>query len=530
MSSNTVFKSWVPNWLVLVVIFLALVPIASVLGIYMSGINSAASYYGADPTDIQYSVIIFYLAIASAFPLERRFFDYFAPKPYFVACAIIYVVLNLILYSTNSIAILFIIRFLGGMLSLGFIGVIFTLIFRQFSQQRSRVLGYATFYGALFSTMPLAQILDAYVFSYYDFNVIFLIKIFMVIPGFLLLLIILKRNVNLRNTKRIPLYSVDWASFVLYASALMLLAYVLLYGHYYQWYSSGRILICSIAFVFLMLLFVFRQLKLKRPYIDFSLYKHRNFRIGMLLLIVFYFCKGDMSVINGFLNNNVNLDVYHKGYIMLFNALGIIAGVGLTARFILTGTNIRLIWVTGFLALLGFHVYMLLLLGNQAELSDLIIPLFLQGFSNGTLLLSIVIFYVTGVPSAIAFSASVSGVAFRFSSFTASMALVSYMGLNRQKVHASTFANQIQQTNDLVSARITGYKEALLNQGASALQANAGVNKMLGQALNNQSNLLFARDYYLYVSVVIVAVILAIILIPNFHYHMRKIGAKLIPF
>ena len=83
------------------------------------------------------------------------------------------------------------------MLSLGFIGVIFTLIFRQFSQQRSRVLGYATFYGALFSTMPLAQILDAYVFSYYDFNVIFLIKIFMVIPGFLLLLIILKRKCSI---------------------------------------------------------------------------------------------------------------------------------------------------------------------------------------------------------------------------------------------------------------------------------------------------------------------------------------------
>lgn len=529
MANKAIFKSWVPQWLILSAIFIALLPIASVLGIYVSGIRSAASYYDVDTIDIQYSIVIFYLAIAGVFPLERRFFNFFSSKPYLAGVSIIYVFINLILYKTSSIGLLFLLRFVGGALSLGFIGIMFNLLFKQFHAQRSRVLGYATFYGALFSTLPFANILDAFVFSYFDFNMIFIFKIFLFLPGIILLFIILKKDLDLRIQRKIPFVNVDWKSCVLYVSTLMLLAYVLLYGQYYNWFRSLRITLSSIALVIMLILFVFRQLKLHRPYIDLSIYKYRNFRIGMLLLIAFYLGKGDMSVASGFFANSVNLDVYHKGYVMLVNGLGIIVGAGLTARFIMTGTNIRLIWVTGFGALLGFHLSMLSILSSQAETTDLLIPLFLQGFGNGTLILSIVLFYVSAVPREVAFFASVTGVAFRFFTFTASMALISFMGLQQKSVHFHSFGNEIQKTNTMVSNRMQSYKTALLNRGASDLQASAGAKKMLSLAVAKQNDLLFARDYYTYMSVFIFIVMLLIVLIPRFHFHLRKIGAKLIP-
>ncbi|WP_461630670.1 MFS transporter [Labilibaculum euxinus] len=528
-NNKLIFKSRVPYWLVLFTIFISLMPIALVLGIYLSGASSAASYYGVDIIDVKYSTVVYYLAIAASFPLEAKFFNYFSSKPYLIGCSIIYAAINLILYNSHSFALLLVLRFAGGMLSLGFIGMIFSLVFKQFQAQRSRILGYATMYAALFSSAPLAQLLDAFIFTKYDFNSIFLFKIYSALPGIILLCCILKKGTDLRRDGKIPLKLIRWESFVLYASSLLLAAYILLYGQYYHWFSSIRITVCTIVLVFFMCLFFLRQFKLEEPYIDLKIYKSRNFRIGMLLLVLFYFSKGDMNLLNGFFSNSVHLDMYHKGYIMLINAAGIAAGSLISARFILAGRKIRLIWMTGFGALLAYHVYILCILSNQAEIADLLIPLFLQGFGNGTLIISIVIFYVTSVPAEIAFSASVTGVAFRAVTFTASMALTSYMGLHFQKIHYQSAAHEITSLNPYAVQRIGQYKQALLNGGASIPQSNAGAIKLLGKAVANQNNLLFVRDYYLYMSAFILLIIMGIALIPHFQYHIKKIGAKLIP-
>lgn len=529
MQNRRIFKSWVPQWLTFLAIFITLLPVASVMGIYMGGMQSAMSYYGVDSIDIRYSVVVYYLAIAGAFPLEKRFFNALSSKPYLAMVSLIYILVNIVLYNTTSFSILLIFRFIGGMLSLGFIGVLFNLLFAQFQEQRSRVLGYATLYATLFSTLPFAYILDAFVFTNFNFNMIFIFKIYLFLPGIILMFIILRPDLDLRKQRKIPLVNVDWKSFVLYVSSLILFAYILLYGQYYNWFKGLRITLLSMVFIVLLGLFIFRQVKLHRPYINLSIYKYRNFRIGMLLLMAFYLGKGDLSVSYGFFANSVNLDVYHKGYIMLVNGLGIIIGAALTARFILTETNIRLVWLTGFGALLGFHLYMLLILGSQAEISDLVIPLFLQGFGNGTLILSIVLFYVSAVPQKIAFFASVTGVVFRFATFTTSLALISFLGLQQNSVHLHSFANQIKQTNPQLNDRMQTYESILLNNGATDLQATVGANKMLGKKVAQQANLLFVKDYYTYMSAFLFFVMLLIALVPRFHFHLQKIGAKLIP-
>ncbi|UZR99293.1 MFS transporter [Chondrinema litorale] len=522
------FKSWVPRWLMVVAIFLTLVPVGSVLGIYLGGVNSAMSYYHADSFDIRFSVIIYYLAIACGFPLEKKFFNRFATKPYFAGSCILFVGINLLLYSTNSLALLIIIRFLGGLLSLAFIGTLFTLIFQQFHSQRSRVLGYAVLYGTLLGSAPLSYIIDAFVFSNYDFNMLFMLQIFICLPGFILLFICLKDDVDLRREK-LPFKDVDWVSFTLYASSFISAAYVLLYGQYYGWFHSLHIIAVTIAFVLFLLLFLLRQRSLSVPYIDISVYKYRNFRIGMVMLVAFYLAKGDTSVANGFFANSVNLDVYHNSYVMLINGFGIFVGAALTARFILANRRIRLIWLTGFGALLLYHFYMIFLLGNQAETKDVLIPLFLQGFGNGTLMLSIVMFYATSVPQEVGFAASVTGVSYRFLTFTASMALVAFMGLRQNSIHYNDFAVEVVSTNTENITRVNAYKQALLNRGASDLQANAGARKLLSGSVRKQTDLLYARDYYIYMSVFIILVMMSIALIPHFHYYLRRIGDKLIP-
>lgn len=523
------FKKWVPRWLMIVAIFATMVPVGIGLGVYLAGTTSAMSYYNADTYDIRFSIVLYYLSVAAAFPFEKAISSKFKTKPYLATSCILFIIINLILYSTRSLGLLFVLRFLSGALSNAFVGTMFTLIFQQFHSQRSRVLSYGILYGTLLGSVPLSYLIDAYVFTTYNFNLVFLLMIFACIPGFILLFICLKDNIDLRREKTAISARVDWPSYVLYAAALTLSAYILCYGQYYNWFTSLHIILATIVFVIFLMLYFFRQLKLKTPFVNLDIYKSRNFRIGMLMLLVFYFAKGDTSVSYGFFNTAINLDVYHRAYVMTINGVGVFSGALLTARFLLTGTRIRLIWLTGFASLLFFHIYMLFIFGSQAETSDLLLPLFFQGFGNGTLMLSIVIFYATAVPTEIAFSASATGVSYRFFTFTASMALVTFMGLRQQSIHYNDYGKELVNTNPEVAHHVATYQQTLLDRGASTLQATAGASRQLGAAVRAQTNLLYARDYYIYMSAFIFLTMLAIALIPHFQYHLRKITDKLTP-
>jgi len=524
-----IFKSWVPTWLIFVTLFVFLLPIAPGLGLYSGGISTAASFYGVDSVDIYFSMVVYYLAIASIFPLEARFFNFFSSKRYLIVCLIIFLFLNFLLYLTHNYTVLVVLRYVSGALSHGVIGIVFTLVFKQFHEQRSRVLGYATMYAALFGSGSLTYIINAYLLSNYSFNSIFLFYILSIIPGSIMMVVILRNYIDLRRNGKIPLKNVDWPSFVIYSSLLVTIAYFLLYGQYYQWFHSVHMVICFVAIVLLLIVFITRQQALKEPYIDLRVYKTRNFRIGMALLVVFYLGKGDLGLLNSFMTNSVNLDVYGYSYVMLINCAGIIIGSLLGARYILAGTRIRIIWMIGFGSLLAYHLFAIAVLNHQATIAELIMPLFLCGFGNGILIISIVIFYVTAVPPEIGFSASVSGVAYRSITFTGSMALTSFMALRFQKIHHQSFSAELTQANPLLKERITTYTNNLLNQGLPLQNGRAGAMKLLGKSVANQENLLFIKDYYWYMSVLLAFVIILIVTIPNFNYQIKKIKARFIP-
>ena len=107
-----VFKSWVPEWIIRAVIFIVLLPSMALFGLSTANGAVAAGYYGIEPADVQYSMIIFYAAVASFFVLERRFFQYIIAKQYLVIITIIQIITSFVCFTTHNLHVLFIFRFL----------------------------------------------------------------------------------------------------------------------------------------------------------------------------------------------------------------------------------------------------------------------------------------------------------------------------------------------------------------------------------------------------------------------------------
>ncbi|RYE07310.1 MAG: transporter, partial [Sphingobacteriaceae bacterium] len=367
-----IFKAWASEWLIRITLFMMILPSLLLFGLSTANGAAAAGYYGIEPADVQYSMIVFYAAVAGFFALERRFFTYIATKEYFFISTALQIITSYICYRTHNLYVLFVFRFLQGMANCGSTSIAITLIFSRLKGERAREIGYSLFYCFLlcigaFTTLITAPLLDAF-----DFNVLYKIIIFSYLPGAVLMFFAMN---NVRLNRKFPLYQLDWSSFIIYASGLCLLGYVLVYGQQRYWFQDTRILSSTIASVILFATLVLRQKSLKRPYLDLEVFKYRNFKIGALMIFVLYICRGTLGVTSVYFAAVLGMDPIHIAFLMLANIAGIIIGVIISSRLVVLRKPIRLVWIYGFMLLLIFHVWMCFLFDTQADPVSFMLPL-----------------------------------------------------------------------------------------------------------------------------------------------------------
>lgn len=510
--SLPVFKSWVPEWLIRIGLLIVVIPGIILFALSSANVGASAGYYGVEPNDVQYSFIIFYAAVASFFVLEGRFFKNIASKQYLLLATIIQIVTSYLCYITHSFALLLIIRFVQGMVNCATITIVLTLIFSRLNSERSKEIGYSVFYCVLLCVAPFTTLVTASIIDAFDFNVVYKCALFSCFPGAALMYVIMN---NVRFNRKFPLYQLDWPSFILYGLALSLFGYVMVYGQQYYWLQDGRISGSIIVIFILFTILAIRQLHLKRPYINLNLFRFRNFNISALLLFFFYISRGSLGFTTTYFASVLGLDPIHIGYILIYNIAGIVVSVLISSRLVLLKIPLRRIFLYGFLLLLIFHVRMCFLFDTQADISDFIIPLIIQGLGTGMLMVPIILSMVSSVPAQMGSMASAVGVLVRFVGFSTSIAIVNFFQLYNQNSHINRFQEQLSTLNPVAVQRLAGYKQSMMSHGVSADQAVKISNGLLSKSINVQAQLRSAMDYYQLMSWFLLVLILLIALFPS---------------
>jgi DHA2 family multidrug resistance protein len=506
-----VFKPWVPEWFIRATIFIVVLPCLLLFGLSVANANAAVGYYGIEPADAQYSMIVFYAAVASYFALERRFFLFLPAKAYFITGTIIQLLSIYVCYSTRNLYVLFIFRFIQGMANCGTTSICITLIFSRLQSERAREIGYSIFYGMLLCSTPLSLLLTAHLIDSYNYNLLYKAIIFFYIPGAVCLFCIMN---TVRLHKKIPLYQIDWASFVISATFLCLLGYIFIYGQQYYWFQDQRIVRSTVALLVLLAIYIFRQSRLKRPAHDFNILKYRNYVVGIFLVFVLYIARGSLNMTTSYFASALGMDPIHIAYVMLANIVGIIIGGLISSRMLIQHRKMRLILIYGFCLLLIFHVLMVFLFSTQADASSFIIPLICQGFGAGMLMAPLIVFTVSSVPAIMASTASGIGVLVRFLGFCSSIAMINFYQLYNKTNHINRFQERLTSLNPVAVERLSMYKKMFIAKGVPADQATKMANGLLSRTLDLQAQLRSAVDYYKMISSLLVVVILIIALIP----------------
>jgi len=110
------FKKWVPAWLAKIILFALLLPNMIMFFLPLANEDVAAGYYGIEPNDIQFTISLYYAGFASFYCLERRFYSYFTSKQYFIQFQLFQLLCCYLLFSSQILLVIFVVRFVQGML------------------------------------------------------------------------------------------------------------------------------------------------------------------------------------------------------------------------------------------------------------------------------------------------------------------------------------------------------------------------------------------------------------------------------
>lgn len=522
-----IFKSWVSEWVARSVILAILMTCLFSFAFYSSPV-AAMGFYGIQPTDVQYGMVVIYGSTVAFLALDLRIVKYFAPRKYLLIALAVNAICAVICFHFKDWTWFVICQFLQGVTCALMSGIVLQLIFPRLHAVRARVIAYSLLYGSIQIAVPFYSIFTSVVIYFFDFNGLF--YAFIIILLMLTATILLTMNSKARFTKKIPLYQVDWIGYLFYVSFILILGYILVYGRQLGWFGSSLITTLSVVNLIILSLFIIRELKLRRPLINLQIFRTKNFVIGLLLLFTFYIFKGSTGLAYGYLEVILGNDPL--GTIPIWTAviLGTILSMFVTSRFVLMGYNLIRIIMVGFGIMAIYYAYMISFVSVQGETIDFILPLFIYGVSTGVLFVPIVSFTVSSAPPKIAVNASLVGILARFTGFTVSLAVNNELQLFAKSEVREKIRESLTETNPQWPATLLDIQNQYMNAGSDLYTSKAGSTGYFNQMVSHQLLARATRDYYDWMLTGVLFVIVILLLSPQIQNVILRLRKGNIPY
>ena len=294
MYKRGLFAEWVPKPLQLLFIFIMLVTAMSANALFLGNTSGMAGSLAIWPEDIMMANYAATIGMILVMPIIMRIKFRFKARHLMLLSFSGMALLSVICATTNEPAVLVAANLLfGGLKMLAMIEVIVPIMF-MISPTGERAMFYSVFYPISISLGTLSSYLAA--LAAYNTNWQFVYIYSLMLLG-LCLIIVAAFSHNAYGTKKVPLYGIDWLSPLLLAAALLSLDYVFSYGQVSDWLNSNKIQAAFLGFILPALLFVQRQLVVKRPFIDLAILKRKNVKgsIFFIFLVGIFFATSGIQ-------------------------------------------------------------------------------------------------------------------------------------------------------------------------------------------------------------------------------------------
>lgn len=506
MDQVSIYNKWVPQWIKLPLLILAMFPHLMLMSLFHANITFSASFLGVEQEDIQYLLSLMYGAVVVGLLIFPRLFSYFNFKSFILLMCGISILILFLITLTNDFNIIMFLRIIEGVFGV-FEGACFLpIIIRELKSKHAKVIGYLILYTIMLTGGTLTtSILKSTIMDYGWNEMLYIILYFHVL---VLIIVLFLFNYN-RLGKKIPLYQLDLTSCFLLMVAMHTGAFVIIYGRKFYWFSNAYITIALLVCIVFSLLFYLRQRFAKRPVFYFSVLKYKNIGIGVILFFFFYLIRSGITNVYATMSKVWNWPWDYIAEVQYFNVVGTVLGIFCTGVLMIRGVKSKFIFGFGFIFLSISCIWFRFIFYPDTTLMTIGLPLFFQGFSQGWLFTPLVMFLINGMPSDLSNNASLAGTSIRFWTTNIGFAVVQNFTYILNQKHTVNFLNKIEVTNNIAST----YYNNLVNKfsiGNSSENAMKLATMNFNKLIQNQAFLLTNME--LFTAYSILSIIVAILI------------------
>jgi len=514
MNAPVYFKSWASEWEWVVRALLLFVLLSAMTQFSLFGLVSTylLSFLGAQPEDVSFSTNITYAALIAAIPMHIRLLRYFEIKNYLLTVILLGIGISIFSFQITDVNVFLVARVFTGFTVSGMAISSLLLIMSRLKPQYAPI-GLSVFYGAILGSGLSSGSLVYLVTNNLDWRNTYLYLILFQLLSLVVVLVLLRSRTGMRPY---PLYQLDWSSLILCVTSFIAWAYTFIYGPKFYWLTDPRIRVSLTIALCGLVVLIYRQTVMKRPYLHPVVFTFPSFIIGLLLLAVYYGIKDSLQLIYAYTLQILHWDTEKLIWLSACNVAGLITGIFLAARMILTHKfSIRVFLLSGFSLLLLFNLWAYTIFQTDLSFWDLAGPAIVQGLGSGLLFVPIMLMVISKLPDYIGFTGGAVAAFVRFTATCNSYAGLYTLQLGYNQHFREAFLRHTAPSDPVFADRLGASGRYFINAGYTAGQSEALATRTVAGAVGVQSQLLTDMSIFRLFAVVIGVVIVLILVVPR---------------
>jgi MFS family permease len=517
-------RSWVPNWLGMVTLFAAVLPVMMLNGSYTGSMVEVSGTLGTNAEDITMGFYATAAGMVVGYPLVSKFLTILSAKVIIVADLAIQFFLSWICARTQSIDVMIVCSFAIGFLK-EYIMVLFIRYAKKiFSKNDVRSEFYAYFYPMVYSGGQISMVLTAQLAYHYNWKYMYYFMMLFILVSILLVVVCFRHN---KPLGKLGLKDLHLREMTVLSTGLLMLMYFINYGKLLDWMDSSRLCLYILLSPILISIFLWSEHYSHHPYVSLMPLFQPKCMIAYLFMMIAMFFSSSTTLITNYLTSIVQVDATHTYTLYVWLPVSYVVGGFICFwwfrwqrwrfRFLIAGA---MACFTLFFGILYFTV------SPTSTYEMVYLPIFMRGLGMMVMFIAFALFATEDLAPKYLIPNAFFMIALR-SVLTPVIgtAFFSNALYHLQQKYLSSLSETVTAVDPLSVARYTQSLHSALAQGHGYNEAAQMATNTLYKILQQQSTLLAIKEIVGWM--MIVSLVLAIIsrFIP-FHKTIRVVYAK----
>jgi DHA2 family multidrug resistance protein len=484
--AETGFKKWIITITVIIASLLELIDTT----IVNVSIPQIQGNLGATLEDVAWVVTGYAVANVIILPMSGWLGSRFGRKQYFITSIIVFTIASFLCGNSTGLNELVVFRILQGVAGGGLISTSQAILVETWPREQ---IGTATALFGLGAVVgpTVGPTIGGFITDHFNWRWIFYVNIPVgTLAAFCAYTFIRETP---KEEKGRP---IDWWGIALLAVAVGSLQTILEKGESEDWFAKTYILVLTIAAILGVILFIWRELSIDYPIVNFSIMRHRSFAVGMFTSFVLGFgLYGSVFVFPVFCQNLLGFSAQQTGELLFPGGLCTIMMMPFIGKMLNRGIPAQ------FMATIGmflFFVFTTMLSNSTLSTgqSDVLIPLLIRGVGMALLFVPLTTLAIADLKGPELGQGTGLNNMMRQLGGSFGIAVLTTIIHIRTAKHRSDLLSNINPYNNAFNQRLETLQHGFITIGKSATDALHMAYMAIEGAVTRQSLLLTYDDAY----------------------------------